>query len=152
MKDKFILSNWRDLKLQWKSWAIIVPVYAFLLFESATTARLSHPLEIAVYKLLVSLLAVCTIWVILLAVYLCVLSPLGAPSAMYEVDGILFSRQLKVAFSSIIPVLMAILVDFSTYLFVSVYTTITDPFNRFDQYPPQVVPYRLYPLSCILLE
>lgn len=152
MVDKFIQSIWKDYKPLAGVITVLVVGFTFFIFDSPSAAKLDSFWALFIYKAAVALLVSFYFLGILPLIHLCLLSPLRAPMAMAQIAGEQVLEQFHGAFRHTLIAFFAKLWHGLLEQFQVVRVVVTDPFKQVDRYTLNTVPYRLYPLSCTLLE
>lgn len=152
MVDKFIQSIWKDYKPLAAVITALVVGFTFFLFDTPSTAKLDSSGALFLYKAAVALLVTTYFLGLLPVIHICLLSPLRAPLAMAQIAGEQLLEQFHGAFRYALSALFAKLQSGLIEFFQGVRIVVTDPFKQVDRYTLEAVPYRLYPLSCTLLE
>lgn len=152
MADKFIQSIWKDYRPLAAMIMALVVGFTFFLFEIPSAVKLDSLWALFLYKAAVALLVTTYFLALLPVIHICLLSPLRAPLAMAQIAGEQVLEQFHGAFryalSAFFTKLQSGLIEFVQVVRI----VVTDPFKQVDRYTLDAVPYRLYPLSCTLLE
>lgn len=138
---------------QFGFWIISIPSYVFLFFDTAPVALpLDTLARVVFFKSAVALLATAYLLCLLTALHICPMMPFGVPHAMLQLFGKDDLLQLGTMLFCPPELLKPAATDSPTLLQLISGLLAIDPFIKRDLFSLSSIPYRFYPLSCILLE
>jgi len=137
---------YKDYKMQAVLWTLIVSVFAIFFFESDTSASIESHWQSLVYKLLAALLALLVLHALNAILHILFGMPLAAPRAMLDFSLAL----LEVHFFA--PLLAHIRRVKISCLIAQNHREPHHSYSLASLFSISIFPYRLYPLTCSLLE